>query len=95
MNIPGGGLEDVLQPLPVVVLAGVHLNTEISVVSHYRDGHHHLVCQGQVAPGNDHLLVCVVCDVVGALRGDGDTLPLGAPVLRVVQAYNWSPLQIC
>ena len=48
----------------------------------------YLVLERDIAPRYDNLLAGVVGDGMGALGGDGDTLPLGGAVHDVVQAHN-------
>ena len=45
----------------------------------------YLVLERDIAPRYDNLLAGVVGDGMGALGGDGDTLPLGGAVHDVVQ----------
>ena len=47
-----------------------------------------LVSERDVVPEDHHLLLQIVVDGVGAVGGDGDALPLGAPVLDPVQSHD-------
>ena len=52
----------------------------------------YLVSEGDVVPENDDLLLQVIVNGVGTVGGDGDTLPLGAPVLDPVKSHHWLAL---
>ena len=46
----------------------------------------HLISEGDVVPEDDDLLLQVIVNGVRTVGGDGDTLPLGAPVLDPVES---------
>ena len=48
----------------------------------------YLVSERDVVPEDHHLLIKIIVDCVRAVGGDGDALPLGAPVLDPVQSHD-------
>ena len=55
----------------------------------------YLVNERDVVPEDHHLLIQIVVDGVGAVGGDGDALPLGAPVLDPVESHDGFALSGC
>ena len=55
----------------------------------------YLVSERDVVPEDHHLLIQIVVDGVGAVGGDGDALPLGAPVLDPVEGHDGFALSGC
>lgn len=47
----------------------------------------HLISEGDVVPEDDDLLLQVIVNGVRTVGGDGDTLPLGAPVLDPIESH--------
>ena len=47
----------------------------------------HLISEGDVVPEDDDLLLQVIVNGVRTVGRDGDTLPLGAPVLDPIESH--------
>ena len=54
----------------------------------------YLVSEWEIVPEDDDLLLGVVVSLVRTVGGDGDTLPLGAPVLDTIQRHHWLSLTV-